>query len=404
MKETTTSPIYLDYNATTPVDENVVNVMMTAAKLWANPSSSYDVGVEAAEAIAKARQHVNSMLNVQPGDEIIFTSGGTEANNWVIHSCLEEYNSKLTSNGPLAHIITTNVEHDSIKLPLERFAQKKLLECSFVAVDKKSGSVDVDSVLSAIKSNTVLITVMLANNETGVIMPVKEISLKLALVNAERAKSGLPKISVHTDAAQAIGKIPVDTKELHVDFLTIVGHKFYGPRIGALFKKSSVPLHPLFFGGGQESSHRPGTQNVMAIAGLGEAAHLVHENIERYKEHMSGLQEYLETKLLKEFGELVHVNGSRVAERLPNTTSLTFLNEKLKGSALLKMCKKIRASVGAACHSHEGDTGSSVLVNSGVEAKYAACTIRLSVGRETSKDELNLAIEELSSAVKVLSE
>lgn len=184
--------------------------------------------------------------------------------------------------------------------------------------------------------------------------------------------------------------------------MTVVGHKFYGPRIGALYRRDGTPLHPLFYGGGQERSLRPGTLNVMAIAGLGKAAELVVNNIDRYQAHMLQARQYLEDKLINEFGDKIAINGkASTASRLPNTTSVAFKDERVTGVSLLKLCTAIRASVGAACHS-AATGGSSVLINSGVDPKLAARTLRLSVGRETSTRQVDVVVEELKRAVAVL--
>ncbi|XP_052658978.1 selenocysteine lyase isoform X3 [Harpia harpyja] len=198
------------------------------------------------------------------------------------------------------HIVTSSVEHDSIRLPLEQLVKESLAEATFVAVSPRSGRAEVDDVLAAIRPTTCLVSIMLANNETGVIMPVTELSQRIHALNQWRVAEGLPRILVHTDAAQMIGKGRVDVQELGVDYLTIVGHKFYGPRIGALYVRgpgTTTPLHPMLFGGGQERSFRPGTENTPMIAGLGQAAELVSKNWEAYKAHMQDVRDYLEARL-----------------------------------------------------------------------------------------------------------
>lgn len=261
--------IYLDYNATTPLAPEVILCVSEAlTNAWANPSSSSEIGQSAKELINQARKKVATMLNAKPS-EITFVSGGTEANNMVLHTALKYFNSgsgKLVQGASLKpHILTTNVEHDAILLPLRHYETEKLADVDFVPVSMSSGQVLIEEIEKLIKPNTCLVTVMLANNETGVIMPVAEISRKIRELNEIRQKEGLCRILIHTDAAQAIGKISVDVEELGVDYLTIVGHKFYGPRIGALFVKEmaedSTPLYPMFFGGGQERGLRPGTEN-----------------------------------------------------------------------------------------------------------------------------------------------
>uniref|UniRef100_A0A8U7NY23 Selenocysteine lyase n=1 Tax=Corvus moneduloides TaxID=1196302 RepID=A0A8U7NY23_CORMO len=200
-----------------------------------------------------------------------------QANNMVIHTACRHFHESQCWRGDsrgTPHIVTSSVEHDSIRLPLEQLGREGLAEATFVPVSPRSGQAEVDDVLAAIRPNTCLVSLMLANNETGVIMPVAELSQRVCALNQRRAAEGLPRVLVHTDAAQMIGKGRVDVQELGVDYLTIVGHKFHGPRIGALYARgpgTATPLHPMLFGGGQERSFRPGTENTPMIAGLGQA-------------------------------------------------------------------------------------------------------------------------------------
>uniref|UniRef100_A0A8C0VEL9 Selenocysteine lyase n=1 Tax=Cyanistes caeruleus TaxID=156563 RepID=A0A8C0VEL9_CYACU len=269
---------------------------------WGNPSSSHPAGRKAKELIGSARESLARMLGGRPED-IVFTSGGTEANNMVIHTACRHFHESQYGTGDrrgTPHIVTSSVEHDSIRLLLEQLGREGLAEATFVPVSPRSGQAEVDDVLAAIRPNTCLVSLMLANNETGVIMPVAELSQRISALNQHRAAEGLPRILVHTDAAQMIGKGRVDVQELGVDYLTIVGHKFHGPRIGALYARSpgtATPLHPMLFGGGQERSFRPGTENTPMIAGLGQAAELVNKNWEAYEAHMRDVRDYLEATL-----------------------------------------------------------------------------------------------------------
>uniref|UniRef100_A0A8C3SKH2 Selenocysteine lyase n=1 Tax=Chelydra serpentina TaxID=8475 RepID=A0A8C3SKH2_CHESE len=229
-------------------------------------------GRKAKEIINEARESLAQMVVGRPQD-IIFTSGGTEANNLVIHTALRHFRESqvLGQDGPgedhkraagtTPHFITSNVEHDSVRLPLEHLVKEHLAEATFVPVSKITGQVEVDDVIAAICPTTCLVSIMLANNETGVIMPISELSQRIQILNQNRMASGLPRILMHTDAAQMIGKGRVDGQDLGVDYLTIVGHKFYAPRIGALYVRGpgvTTPLHPMLFGGGQERNFRPG--------------------------------------------------------------------------------------------------------------------------------------------------
>ncbi|XP_065773236.1 selenocysteine lyase isoform X5 [Muntiacus reevesi] len=276
--------VYMDYNATTPLEPEVIEAMTEAMReAWGNPSSSYPAGRKAKEIINTARENLAKMIGGQPQD-VIFTSGGTESNNLVIQSVVKHFHKVHAANGDtggrpspvdgaLPHIITCTVEHDSIRLPLEHLGEEHVAEVTFVPVSKVNGQVEAEDILAAIRPATCLVTIMLANNETGVVMPVPEISRRVRALNQQRAAGGLPGVLVHTDAAQALGKRRVDVRDLGVDFLTIVGHKFYGPRIGALYVRGlgeQTPLYPMLFGGGQERNFRPGTENTPMIAGLGK--------------------------------------------------------------------------------------------------------------------------------------
>lgn len=404
------SPVYLDYNATTPLDDDVLDAMVKASVLWANPSSSYDAGRDAKKALDEARQDVAHMINAQfPAEEIIFTSGGTESDNWVILSCIREFGRSSTVSEELPHFVTSNIEHDAITLPLKEHSRRGDADVTFVPVSKSTGAVDVGMVIGAIRRNTVLVTIMLANNETGILQPVKEIGKALREVNAQRKTDGLAEVLFHTDAAQVFGKLLFDAQELQVDYVTIVGHKFYAPRIGGLYCRRGAPLHPLFFGGGQERGLRPGTENIMSVVGLGKAASLVVNNIDHDFIHLQQMKNYLESRLIEVLQDQILINFNYLAleNRLPNTTSVSFADGRLKGTLILKMATKVRASVGAACHSAiatgKSYAPSTVLLNSGLDAERASCTLRLSVGRQTTRSQIDDAVNDIAQAVKVLS-
>ncbi|XP_030810403.1 selenocysteine lyase [Camarhynchus parvulus] len=402
--------IYLDYNATTPLAPEVSQAVWDAmCQAWGNPSSSHPGGSKAKELISSARQSLAKMLGGRPED-IIFTSGGTEANNMVIHTACRHFHDSQHGTGDsrgIPHIVTSSVEHDSIRLPLEQLGKEGLAEATFVPVSPRSGQAEVDDVLAAIQPNTCLVSLMLANNETGVIMPVAELSQRVCALNQRRAAQGLPRILVHTDAAQMIGKGRVDVQELGVDYLTVVGHKFHGPRIGALYIRSpgtATPLHPMLFGGGQERSFRPGTENTPMIAGLGQAAELVNRNWEAYEAHMRDVRDYLEAVLEASFGKQricfnSHFKGSKW---LCNTCNFSILGPGLQGRRVLAHCKVLLASVGAACHSEKGDRPSPVLLSCGIPPEVAQNALRLSVGRGTTRAEVDRAVQDLVQAVEQL--
>uniref|UniRef100_A0A8C2UUK4 Selenocysteine lyase n=1 Tax=Chinchilla lanigera TaxID=34839 RepID=A0A8C2UUK4_CHILA len=404
--------VYMDYNATTPLEPEVIRVMTEAMQeAWGNPSSPYPAGRKAKDVIASSREALARMLGGKPQD-IIFTSGGTESNNLVIHSAVKHFQEtqgpkgEQQSPGERArpHIVTCTVEHDSIRLPLEHLVEEQVAEVTFVPVSKVSGQAEADAVLAAVRPTTCLVTIMLANNETGVVMPVSEISRRVRALSQQRAASGLPRVLLHTDAAQALGKRRVDVEDLGVDFLTIVGHKFYGPRIGALYVRGLgklTPLYPMLFGGGQERNFRPGTENTPMIAGLGKAAELVTENCEAYEAHMRDVRDYLEERLQAEFGrKRVRLNSCFPgAERLPNTCNFSIHGPQLQGYLVLAQCRMLLASVGASCHSDQGDRPSPVLLSCGVPFDMARNALRLSVGRSTTRADVDLAVQDLKQAV-----
>uniref|UniRef100_A0A663M1L6 Selenocysteine lyase n=1 Tax=Athene cunicularia TaxID=194338 RepID=A0A663M1L6_ATHCN len=398
--------IYLDYNATTPLAPEVAQAVWDAMRqAWGNPSSSHPAGRKAKELIGSARESLARMVGGRPED-IIFTSGGTEANNMVIqtarrHVC--ENQARPGDSWGTPHIVTSSVEHDSVRLPLEQLV-KESLAATFVAVSPQSGQAEVDDVLAAIRPTTCLVSIMLANNETGVIMPVMELSQRVRALNQQRAAAGLPRILVHTDAAQMIGKGRVDVQELGVDYLTIVGHKFYGPRIGALYVRgpgTTTPLHPMIFGGGQERNFRPGTENTPMIAGLGQAAELVSKNWEAYEAHMRDVRDYLEARLEAAFGkQRIHFNSHFTgSKRLCNTSNFSILGPGLQGRRVLSRCQMLLASVGAACHSEKGDRPSSILLSCGIPCDVAQNALRLSMGRDTTRADVDLVVQDLVQAV-----
>ncbi|XP_075773963.1 selenocysteine lyase isoform X8 [Pelodiscus sinensis] len=456
------SKVYMDYNATTPVAPEVIqSVTETMCGAWGNPSSSYPAGRKAKEIIHEARENLAQMVGGRPQD-IIFTSGGTEANNLVIHTALRHFREiqvlgqdragedhKRTA-GAIPHFVTSNVEHDSVRLPLEHLVKEHMAEATFVPVSKVSGQVEVDDIIAAIRTTTCLVSIMLANNETGIIMPISVLSQQIQILNQNRMASGLPRILLHTDAAQMIGKGRVDVQDLGVDYLTIVGHKFYAPRIGALYVRGpgvTTPLHPMLFGGGQERNFRPGTENTPMIAGLGKAAELVNKNCEDYEARMREVRDYLEERLEASFGkQRLYLNSQFAgAKRLCNTCNFSVSGTGLQGRMVLSCCKTLLASVGAACHSENGDhffritqeeqvlsTGSrvtpsrrlktysrhdrslsnldecdirgpsSILLSCGIPYEVAQNALRLSVGRDTTKEDVDVVVEDLKQAVAQL--
>ncbi|KAM6921378.1 selenocysteine lyase isoform 2-T2 [Xenentodon cancila] len=338
-----------------------------------------------------------------------------KANNLVLHSAVEHFRKycKAAEQGEghrngctgLPHIITSNVEHDSIKITAERLQEEGKADVTFVPVSTVTARVEVEDIIASVHPNTCLISVMLANNETGVIMPIQEICKRIKSFNKQSERL---RILLHTDAAQALGKIPVDVQELGVDYLTIVGHKFYAPRIGALYVDgpgTRTPLYPMLFGGGQERNFRAGTENTPMIAGLGKAAELVTLNLSDYQNHMQSVKLYLEEQLQSVFKDKVRFNSHYAgSDTLPNTCNVSILGPASQGWRVLAYCRKLLASIGAACHSDRGNRPSHILLKCGVPSDVAANALRLSVGRETTKADVDAVVEDLRETVQLLEE
>ncbi|XP_026202102.1 selenocysteine lyase [Anabas testudineus] len=407
--------IYMDYNATTSLEPEVIDAITEALRdAWGNPSSNYIAGAKAKSIINQSRENVARMVGGK-AEDIIFTSGGTEANNLVLHTAVEHFrrNCRAAEQGEghqngctgLPHIITSNVEHDSVKLAAEHLQREGKADVTFVPVSKVTARVEVEDIIAMVRPNTCLVSIMLANNETGVIMPVQEICQRVKCLNKQREQL---RILIHTDAAQALGKIRVDACELGVDYLTIVGHKFYGPRIGALYVSgpgTRTPLYPMLFGGGQERNFRPGTENTQMIAGLGKAAELVTANLSEYESHMRSTRLYLEERLQATFKDRLHFNSHYPgSDILPNTCNVSILGPALQGWRVLSNCRRLLASVGAACHSDSGNRPSHILLNCGVPTEVAANALRLSMGRSTTKEDVDAVVEDLRETVLLLEE
>ena len=367
------NPVYLDYNATTPIDPAVAEAMLPFIHHhFGNPSSGHAYGQRARQAVDEARHDVADLLGCRD-DEIVFTSGGTEANNYAIKGI-----AGLASPG--AHIITSAVEHPAVTEVCRFLEETRDCSITYLPVDKH-GMVTGSQVAHAITDRTVLVTVMHANNEVGTIEPIREIA------DAAHAM-GIP---VHADCAQSVGKIPVNVHELGVDLLSIAGHKLYAPKgVGALYVRRGVSLEKLMHGAGHENNWRAGTENVILIAGLGQACRLIRENLLSYAEHMKRMRDRLETALRDAFPDL-RVNG-HPEHRLPNTSSVSFPGAE--ANHILDQLEGVAASAGAACHSDRVEL-SSVLEAMRVPLEYAKGTIRFSVGRYTTPDEIDRAATEI---------
>lgn len=370
--------IYLDYNATTPIAPEVANAMMPyILKEFGNPSSSYLLGQMAKESLEKARSQVARLLGCESG-EIVFTSGGSESNNMVLKGVA------LSLRDKGRHIITTKIEHPAIFNPAI-FLMENGWDVTFLPVDKY-GLLDPDEVKKAIRKDTVLISVMHANNETGTIQPVQEIGR----LSREYG------IFFHTDAAQSVGKIKTDVNDLCMDFLTIAGHKLYAPKgIGALYIRDGIEIVPLIHGGGQESGRRAGTENVIMSVGLGAACELAGKYLENYTARVIALRDRLHDKIAEKVPEVV-LNG-HPENRLPNTLYLSFPG--MVGEKILEKIPELCASTGAACEDRSA-TISHVLAAMGVSREAAIGAVRLTLGRPTTQAEVDQAADWIIKAVK----
>lgn len=370
--------IYLDYNATTPIAPSVQQAMLPfLSEHYGNPSSSHSLGRAAHEALEDARSHLSLMLKADR-EEIIFTSGGTESNNMVIKGTLLR---RAPSAG--GHLIISAIEHPSVVQPA-KFLERLGYDLTVVGCDA-NGVVRLDEIESAIRPDTVLVSVMHANNEIGTIQPLAEI----AAMCHERD------VLVHTDASQSAGKIRTPVDELQVDFLTIAGHKLYAPKgVGALYIRRGLGLEPLLHGAGHEGGLRAGTENVASIVGLGRAASLATKGLDQSAQRMESLRERLLEQLRAEIGGGLRVHGAK-ATRLPNTLSVAF--PEVTGAAMLSRLPELCASTGSACHS-TATSMSPTLAAIGATPEVAAGTIRLSIGWYTSEEDIDRAASLLLGA------
>lgn len=370
---TTLDPIYLDHNATTPLLPEVVDAMIPALREhFGNPSSAHVYGARAAAAVGRAREQVARLLGCDP-DEVLFTSGGTEANNLAIRGVLEAL------EGTRGTIMTTLIEHPATSRPcawLERRGHRVVR----IGVDGQ-GRARLGEAERALDDATGLLTVMHSNNETGVLQPVAELAAMAHAVGA----------IVHTDAAQSVGKVAVHVHELDVDLLSIAGHKLYAPKgVGALFVKRGTPLAPFVLGAGHERGLRPGTENVASIVGLGVACEIAGRDLEASSTRMRALCTDLWQRLAAGVAGLA-LNGDREL-RLPNTLNVRFPGAS--GTAVLAGAPEIAASTGSACH--EGhESASAVILAMGMRPEDALGSVRLTLGRSTTADEIARASEAL---------
>jgi cysteine desulfurase len=383
--------IYLDYNATTPVDPEVSEAIISCLRdNFGNPSSAHFYGKSAREAVEKARSQVAELLGAQP-DEIVFTSGGTEASNHAIQGAVfaSTFPSPDAGGGigwgfgrwaKEAHVITSAVEHPATLQPCE-FLKRLGCRITVLPVDRH-GLVDPDDVRKAIDRKTTLVSIMHANNEVGTLQPIREIA---AMAREHGAL-------MHSDAAQSVGKIPVNVEEIGVDLLSVAGHKVYAPKgVGALYVRRGAKLEPFMHGAGHEAGQRAGTENVPYLVGLGIACQIARHSLSRTTGRLRQLRDRLWEKLRAGLGDRVVLNG-HPEKRLPNTLNVSFVGHV--GAELLEKVPEIAASTGSACH--EGQiTLSPVLKAMGVPPEIGRGAVRLSVGRFTTEEEIDRAAEAL---------
>jgi cysteine desulfurase len=373
-------PIYLDYNATTPIDPEVAEAIKPyLEEYFGNPSSSHWYGIRAKKAIEIARSQVADLLGCQP-DEIIFTSGGSESNNYAIKGVT--FANRIKGN----HIITSSIEHPAVT-EVCNYLESEKFRVTYLPVDEY-GLVDIVKLQEAITPQTILISLMHANNEVGTIQPISDIS-ELARKNG---------IIMHTDAAQSVGKIPAHVNELGIDLLSVAGHKLYAPKgIGALFIRKGTNLEKLIHGAGHERNKRAGTENVLGVVGLGKACEIAKRDLKKNMAHMQSMRDSLHLGLQETLGE-IRLNGHR-DKRLPNTLSVGFPNRE--ADKLLLNIKGVAASAGAACHAEHAAI-SHVLTAMNVPEKYAIGTIRFSTGKMTTAVEIDQAIESIAEGIQTL--
>jgi cysteine desulfurase len=383
--------IYLDYNATTPVDPAVLEAMLPYLRdHFGNPSSTHEYGRSAHDAVEQARKEVAELLGAHH-DEMVFTGGGSEASNHAIKgSVFAKLRGIFGRWAKDAHIITSAVEHPATLQPCD-FLKRLGCRVTILPVDR-FGRVDPDSVQKALDRRTTLVSIMHANNEVGTLQPIKEIA---ALAHQHGAL-------VHTDAAQSVGKLPVNVDDLGVDLLSLAGHKVYAPKgVGALYIRRGVGLEPLIHGAGHEAGRRAGTENVPYVVALGKACALAGQSLPQSAYRLRQLRDRLWDKLRAGLREDLVLNGDP-DERLPNTLNVNFLGHA--GAELLQAVPEIAASTGSACH--EGHvTLSPVLAAMGVAPHIGRGAVRLSVGRFTTDQEIDRAADLLlAAALKCRSE
>lgn len=370
---------YFDFAAATPLDDTVLAAMQPFfSAQFHNPSALYTPAVEVSQAVAAARADIAALLGAKPL-EIIFTSGGTEANNLAVHGIMQQY--------PEANLVISAIEHDSVRFPAQDYEVRE-------AVVSEQGIVDLQSVVAAIDDRTVLVSIMYANNEVGTVQPIRQIAAELVKLRTERQKQGnrLPLI-FHVDAAQAGNYLDLHVHRLGADLMTINGGKVYGPKqTGLLFVRSGVTIEPLISGGGQEHGRRSGTENIPGIIGLATALKLAVDLRHEETKRLQGLQQYFMAEIQKAFPDAV-INGS-LKQRLPNNVHLTLPGTDNERVLMALDMHGIYAAAGSAC-SASNDEPSHVLQAMGCDTDHIRSSLRFSMGRGTSKEDIDYLLKTL---------
>ncbi len=373
--------IYLDYSATTPVKKEVLEEMMPYfIEEFGNPSSIHKFGRDAKKHINEAREKVAKLIGAT-GNEIYFTAGGSESDNWALKSTARDLKSKGKGN----HIITTKIEHHAILHTCEAL-EKEGFEITYLDVDKY-GLIDLDNLRNQIKDTTILVSIMFINNEIGTIEPIFEIGK----ITKEKG------VLFHTDAVQAVGNVHIDVKKLNIDMLSMSSHKIYGPKgVGALYIRKGLVLSPFVHGGAQEKKRRAGTENVPAIMGFGKAAELAYENLDEHIEKVTYLREKLKNGILNNISHVVY-NGHPL-QRHPGNVNLCF--EFVEGEAMLLSLDiiGIAASSGSACTSGSLDP-SHVLMAIGLSHEYTNGSLRLTIGDMTTEEDVDYVLEKMPAII-----
>ena len=376
--------VYLDYSATTPVKKDVLDAMLPYyTDFYGNPSSLYSPGLKAKAGLDKARKQVAQLINAEER-EIIFTSCGTEADNWVLEGIADKLNSKGK------HIITSKIEHHAI-LHTCQYLEKHGYEVTYLDVDSE-GFIKPEVLEAAIREDTILISIMMVNNEIGTVEPIKEL--------AGIAKKH--KIYFHTDAVQGLGNVPIDVKELGIDFMSMSAHKIYGPKgVGALYMRKGIKLPNFMHGGAQETKRRAGTENVAGIVGFGRAAELAGVNLEHHREHCSKLRDYLREQIEENITG-IQINGPR-EHRHPGNLNVCF--DYIEGESILLMLDGfgVAVSTGSAWSS-KSLVPSHVLEAIGVSITRMNGAVRFTVGDFTTKEDIDYTVEALKTVVEKLRE